>query len=200
MDDAGIFLPSPSDSLLQIIAYNLKTKPVSANLTVWDIKPGKWKVIQGIDSNDDQLIDSGETSKFMDLEPGSEIPLTFAPGKYNLVTLKLMVPSSVDYRLLPDLAIGPEDVKRTANSLTVKIHNIGSSVSPATLMEIRDSEGKLIASAKVPSLQPPLDLQPSWEEVVIPMESSVNLLNAMIQLDPEGKIKEITRRNSKLKL
>ena len=200
MDDVGIFLPSPSDSLLKIIAYNLKTKPVSANLTVWDVKPGKWKVTVGIDTNDDQIIDSEETSIILYPEPGSEIPLTFAPGKNNIITMKLLSPSPVDYGLLPDLAIGSEDVKRTGNTLTVRVHNVGSSVSPATGMEIRNSEGKLIASAKVPSLKPPLDLQPSWEEVVIPLESSVNLLNATIQLDPEGKIKEITRRNSKLKL
>jgi hypothetical protein len=199
-DDAGIFLPAPSDSAINIVAYNLKLNPVSTVMTTWDVKPGKWRVRQGIDTNDDQIIDSNETSKMIEVERGKEISLTFAPRKYNIVSLELIEPSGKNFQELPDLAMGLEDVKITANAITVRIHNIGAVGSPATTVELKDAKGKVIATAQVPPLEAPVDLLPRWKVITIPVATGTNLSNAILQIDPGAKIKEITRKNSKIRL
>ena len=112
----------------------------------------------------------------------------------------LVEPSGKDYQELPDLAIGPEDVKITANAITVRIHNIGAVGSPATTVELKDAKGKLIATAQVPPLEAPIDLLPRWKVITIPVATGTNLSNAILQIDPGAKIKEITRINSKIKL
>lgn len=199
-DDVAIFLPAPSDTALKIIAYNISLKPAGTVMTVWDVRPGKWRIRQGIDTNNDQKIDGNETSKTMNLEPGEEIPLTFASRKNHIVVLELLEPSKRNYSELPDLAIGPEDVRISAKAVTVRVHNLGNVATPATTLELRDAKGTLVATAKVPQLEAPLDLLPRWVEITLPIIQGTNLTNGSLKLDPEERITEITRRNSKLKL
>src|ERR1035441_9505645 len=35
---------------MEIIAYNLERTPVHATLTAWGVDPGKWEVVQGVDT------------------------------------------------------------------------------------------------------------------------------------------------------
>jgi hypothetical protein len=198
-DDVAIFLPSPSESEIKIIAYNLAVNSVNASVNIWDVKPGKWIVHQGLDTDDDQLIDSFETSNIVNLERGKELPLVFAPRKYNIVILKLIEPSKGELQELPDLAIGPEDIKIGGKEVTIRVHNIGGAMSPLTILELRDGRGKLIATAQVPSLEAPVDLLPRWKEISFHIEPGTDLAHGSLQLDPDGKITEITRINSQLK-
>ena len=198
-DDVAIFLQAPSDSLLKIIAYNINLKPAGSVLTVWDIRPGKWRIRQGIDTNDDQKIDGLSTSKIIDLERGGEIPLTFASRKNSIIELELIEPSKKNYSKLPDLAIGPEDGKFSGNAVMVRVHNLGNVATPATTLELRDAKGTLVAKANVPSIEPPVDLLPKWEEITLTLPPGVTVTTGSLKLDPEEKIVEITRRNSILK-
>lgn len=197
-DDVAIFLPEPSESELKIIAYNLDLKQVKAVMTVWNIRPGRWQVCQGIDTNDDQQIDSGETRQIIDLQRGNEISFSFSPRQYNIVTLELLEPLQITPWELPDLAIGPEDIRVNGNAVTLRIHNIGAIASPATTLELRDAEGNLVATGPVPPLEAPVDLLPRWKEVTISVTEGTDLSSGSVVLDPEERIREITRRNTKI--
>lgn len=199
-DDVAIFLQSPSDTLIRVIAYNLKDNPVKALMTAWDLKPGKWEIRTGADINDDQLIDGAGITRIIEVERGSNIEIDFKSKGYSIIELNLIEPSKNNYEMLSDLAIGMEDIKVIDKTMTVRVHNVGSVASPETKIEIRDRFGKTVGTALVPPLDAPLDLLPKWEDIKIHLYENINLSGGTVQLDPEGKIKEITIINSKLNL
>jgi hypothetical protein len=199
-DDVAIFLQSPSDTLIRVIAYNLKGNPVKALMTAWDLKPGKWKIRTGTDINDDLLIDGAGITRIIETERGSDIEIDFKSKGYSIIELSLIEPSKNNYEMLSDLAIGTEDIKVIDKTMIVRVHNVGSVPSPETKIEIRDSVGKIVGTALVPPLDAPLDLLPKWEDIKIDLLENINLSGGTVQLDPEGKIKEITIINSKLNL
>jgi hypothetical protein len=165
--DMAIFVPSAGPARIDIIAYNLASEPVNAGMTVWNIEPGRWIVRQGLDTNDDQQIDSNATVRTTSLERGDVLNLTFVPRKYNIVSLELTEPAETGYWKRPDLGIGPEDIRISGNSVTIRVHSLGAVAVPATTLELRDAKGESVASAPVPPLEAPLDLIPRWTDVLL---------------------------------
>ncbi|MGD0341643.1 MAG: hypothetical protein ABSA76_08055, partial [Bacteroidales bacterium] len=195
----AIFIPDANRTKINVIAYNLDDKPVSADMTVWDVNPGKWRIRQGIDLNDDQSIDSAATESIIDLKRGESVNLHFAPGKYSIVSLELVEPSEKGYWELPDLGIGPDDVKINGNQVIVRVHNIGAVASEETLMEIRDAKGAVAATVRVPPLEAPLDLKPRWKDIIIPVADGTDLSSGTVQIDPERKTGQISQKNDVVK-
>jgi hypothetical protein len=198
-ESVAIFLPSASPTGIKIIAYNLDSKPVRADMTLWNIRPGRWRVRQGVDINEDQQIDSESGERLVEFERGQSLDLIFPQRKYSIVTLELEEPAKKGYWELPDLGIGQEDVKITGNKITVRVHSLGSVNTPATTIELKDAKGKLVAKEPVPSLHAPTDLKASWTDITLVIPAGTDLSSGSIQVDPENKIKQITRFNTKVK-
>lgn len=195
-ESVAIFIPKADQTKIDLIAYNINLNSVSSEMTVWDVKPGRWRVRQGIDTNDDQLLDTDVSERTIELERGNALSLDFAPRKYNIVSLELIEPAEKGYWERPDLGIGSDDIRITGNLVTVRVHSLGAVATPATLLELRDATGKLVATAPVPALEAPLDLLPSRTEVTLSVPGGTDLSRGSVQIDPEGKIKQITRRNT----
>ena len=51
-------------------------------MTLWNIIPGRWSIKQGIDSNDDQLIDSDLSESSVELENGKSVDLVKRVSKF----------------------------------------------------------------------------------------------------------------------
>lgn len=198
-ESMAIFLSKAKPDGIYIIAYNLDLEPVMADMTVCNVKPGRWRVRQGLDTNDDQQIDSDATERIVDLERGELLNLVFAPCKYNIVSLELIEPAEKGYWERPDLGIGPTDVKITDNSVKVRVHSLGAVATPSTTLELRDAKGKLVAIAQVPPLEAPLDLIPRWTDITLTVAEGTDISSGSVQIDPEAKIKQITRRNTIVK-
>lgn len=198
-ESAAIFVSTAAPDSLQIIAYNLDTKPVNADMTVWDIKPGKWRVRQGIDTNDDQVADSEITERTIELNRGEFVTLIFSPRRYNIVSLELVKPAEKGYWQRPDLGIGHEDIKITGNEVTVRVHSLGAAPTPATTLELRDATGKLVATAPVSPLEAPLDLRPKWTNILLKVPEGTDLSRGSVIVDPAGRIEQITRVNTIVK-
>jgi hypothetical protein len=198
-ESVAIFVNKASADSLGIIAYNLDLKPVNADMTVWEIKPGRWRVRQGIDTNDDQKIDSDAKESFVDLKRGDPLNITFTSRKYNIVTLELVKPAEKGYYQRPDLGMGPEDVKVSGKSVTVRVHSLGAVATPVTTLELKDAKGKLVTTAPVPSLEAPLDLKPRWTEISLTVPEGTDLSHGSVQVDPLEKIQQITSRNNVVK-
>jgi hypothetical protein len=195
-DDVAFFLPSPSDSAIKIIAYNLSAKPVKASMAVWDVVPGKWDIRTGIGINADKLIVNNLTTSEIILERGSEIPLTFESGSYTIVELKLKNATGTDYSMLPDLAIDQSDVTKNENTLTIKVHNIGSAASEPTTLVLKDLSGKTLAAGNIPAIGAPADLKPRWEKITLQIPPGSDLTGGSLIINPELSFPEITRINS----
>ncbi len=198
-ESVAIFLPQSSQTRIDIIAYNLGNNLVSSEMTLWDIKPGKWRVRQGVDNNDDQMIDENATESFVDLARGEHLNLVFSPRNYTIVSLELIEQAEYGYWELSDIGIGTGDIKISGNTVTVRVHSLGAVDAPATTLELKDAKGNVVATTVVPSLEAPLDLKPRWADINLTVSEGTDLRSGTVQVDPERKTKQITRRNDMIK-
>jgi hypothetical protein len=181
------------------MVYNLSQSPVTANLLPWNLEPGQWVVMQGLDSRGDGLWDDAIGSRQVELDHDRPVSLTFAPRANTVIVLKL-ISKGTPYWIRPDLGIGKDDVLIQDRKVTVTVHSLGSVDAPATRLALWDANGKVITTFAVPALKAPLDLMPKTTKVTLTIPAGVNLKGGSVVLDPEAGIKEITRANNQVKL
>jgi hypothetical protein len=192
----AIYIPEATEKNINIIAYNLEKQPVKSSMSLWNIKPGQWRIVQGVDTNDDQQIDKELMENVVYLERGSDMEITFIPRKNTIVSMELVEPAETNYWERPDLAIGSSDLKIENNKLSIRVHNLGATESPETSLELRDAYGKTVKKVQVPTLAAPLDLIPKWVEINIMVPDGTDLTSGSIEIDPDKKIIQITRKNN----
>lgn len=198
-ESLAIYLSHAGASGIDILAYNLEQAPVSTNMTLWNVRPERWSVRQGIDTNDDQQIDTDSTTRLVDVERGESLQLVFAPHKNTVVKLVLVTPAKTDYEQRPDLGINPADVKVNGDTVSVRVYSIGAVDAPATILTLKDAKGNRIGTVTVPALKAPLELLPIWTEVKITAPANTDLSSGTVELDPEKKMIQITRINDTVK-
>ncbi|MCX6132449.1 MAG: VOC family protein [Ignavibacteriales bacterium] len=194
----AILVPEAIPSAIKAIAYTLDQKPVEASMTLWNIEPGTWEVLQGLDMNNDDVADTTISKQTMYLERTLTIPLKFEPRKATILTLRLQS-RSTPYSQRPDLGISKEDVWLEGKTVHVKVHSLGSVASPRTTAVIM-KEKKIIASVDVPAIQAPVDLEPRFAEVIIPVPTGGVPNGCSVQIDPENSLNEITVINNSVEL
>jgi len=190
------FVLDADSSKINILAYNLEKEKVESTLSVWKIKPGKWRIRKGIDSDNDHIPDTEVNEKVLQLEWGSAIECAFAPRKNTVLQLELIEPSKNTPWKLPDLAINNKSVKVGKNEVTVRVYSQGAIATPKTVMELRDAAGKKVKTALIPSLEAPLDLVPRWTDVKINVPEGTDISSGSVIIDPDKKINQITRKNT----
>lgn len=195
---AAILVPQATQSEVKILVYTLDQKPVEAIMTTWDIDPGQWEITQGPDADGDEKADTVLSTQTIPLERSKSIRLTFAPRTTTVITLKLKAPS-VPYAQRPDLGIDREDVRQEGQLIHVKVHSLGSVASPVATVALVEGE-KVIASPQLPTIPPPLDLLPKYEDVTLSLPAGIDPDKCSIVIDPEGKLNEVTRMNNRVQL
>ena len=129
------------------------------------------------------------------LERTGSINITFEPKKTTIVRLSLK--SKVqDYWKRPDLGIGDGDVKISGNKITVTVHSLGSIDTPPATIGLVDKSGKQLAAASVIALKAPVDLKPKTTGITFEVPAGINLRGCKVVIDPEKKLREITRLNN----
>ena len=197
-ESVAILVPEAIPSALKIIVYTLDQKSVEATMTAWNIVPGKWEITHGIDTNDDDNIDTVITKKVVELERSRSIQLKFSPRVSTILLLKHLA-QGVPYNARPDLGICRDDIEIKGNSLRVSVHNLGSVITPATKVSLVEKEN-ILASLTIPSIEPPLDLSPKVNTINFSIPTGTDISNCEIQIDPENTIAEITRMNNRIEL
>ncbi|PTX92510.1 LamG-like jellyroll fold domain-containing protein [Opitutus sp. ER46] len=195
----GILIPRATPTALQIVAYNLETSAVRATLTGWDVAPGTWEITQGVDTNNDDRADGEVAARSVHFGRSEAIELTLPPRATTVLTLALRTPGT-PYWERPDLGLDPEDVSIRDRTLQVRVHGLGSVPSPATTLALRDARGAVLASAAVPAIPAPLDLQPRTVTVSLPLPTNAALAGAQVEIDPDQQLDEITELNNRAPL
>jgi hypothetical protein len=198
-EDVAILIPESTPQSIKIIAYNLSSAPVTANLTPWNLAPGKWEVTQGIDSRGDgQLTGAAQPQQF-DFEHDRPLTITLAPRATTVIELKL-ISKGTPYWDRPDLGIGKDDVVIQSRTVTVTVHSLGAVEAPATRLALMDGNGKVIATVAVPALKAPLDLMPKTTTVTLTVPAGASIKGGSVVVDPDTTMREITRMNNQVKL
>ncbi len=196
-ESLAILVPDAGPTRLRIIVYNLEETPVRAELTTWDIEPGRWEISQGIDANGDDEADTGISVTQADLERSKTLELTFPPRRQTVIRLKLKGPG-VPYWERPDLGISADDIRPIRGAVKVKVHSLGAVMAPPVKVALRDRTGEIVAVADTPPLPAPLDLFPVITEVLLPVAEGLDLKGYTVEIDPDGKLLEITRENNRV--
>jgi hypothetical protein len=198
-ESAAILIPNAKPDSMKIVVYNLSQAPLSATMTAWDIEPGRWQIVQGVDRNGDDQSDGDVQTRTVELERTGKVELTFPPRATTILNLKL-VDKGVPYWTRPDLGIGKDDVSFKDGKVTVTVHSLGAVESPPAELVLVDKEGKILSSLTVPALKAPADLLPKTVRLGFVIPAGIKLDGASVVLDPNAKIKEITRINNRVRL
>jgi hypothetical protein len=198
-ESAAILIPNAKPDSMKIIVYNLSQTPISATMTAWDIEPGRWQIVQGVDRNGDDQSDGDLQTRAIELERTGEVEVTFPPRATTILNLKL-VDKGVPYWTRPDLGIGKGDVSFQDGKVMVTVHSLGAVESPPAELALLDRVGKILSSITVPALRAPADLLPKTVTLGFMIPAGIKLDGASVVLDPNAKIKEITRINNRVRL
>jgi hypothetical protein len=192
-ENVAILVTYASPSRLRISAWNLTDGPIDATLTGEAILPGQWRFRQGRGSAVGVLetVEQEETSKF---ERFMKREVRFAPGGYTVLELDLEQ-AGTPYWERPDLAIDREDVLVSDSCIRVRVHNIGAAASPLATLALKAPDGTVLRSSQIPPLPAPADLYPKVVEIPL-WTRGLSLEGCVIEIDPEGKLEEITRENN----
>jgi hypothetical protein len=198
-ESVAMLVPKNTASYLKIIAYNPEIDSVNAIMTAWDMAPGTWQVITGIDEDGDDTADQVIDKSSVMLERTRDLKLTFAPGVTTIIELSLKSKAKPMWQR-SDLGISTDDIRFAENSVHVTIHNLGSVTSPISSIALLNPDGKIISMNTVPSMEAPLDLLPKTSEVTITFPANLDLTGYRLCIDPDKKLNEITRLNNSVTL
>jgi hypothetical protein len=197
-ESTAILIPNATPQSLKIIAYNLSQNSVMATMTAWNLEPGRWEIVQGVDNDGDDIADGPTSTSRVDLERTGTIELTFPSRVNSVVSLKL-VSKGTPYWSRPDLGIGKDDIAVHGRTITVTVHSLGGVDAPRTNLALIDRNGNVLSSVAVPALKSPGDLMPKTATVTLTIPVGGQLDGATIVIDPEATLKEITRINNRVR-
>jgi hypothetical protein len=201
----AIVVPEATPDHVKIIAYNLDSVPVKAQMTGWEVDPGQWTMTQGAqrgignaEPTADMPLDN-VTTRTVPFERSTSIDVTFPPRTTTVIELKLAT-KGTPYWSRPDLGIDPEDVKIDGTKMTVTVHSVGAVDAPPSKVVLRDHDGKTIAAADVPALKAPIDLTPKTATVTLTLPAKTDYKGGTVTIESGGAIPEITQMNNSIVL
>jgi len=198
-ESVAILVPDATTTAMTVIVYNIEKEPVEAHMTAWDIEPGKWRVVEGIDTDGDDRADGNVTKRTVEFERTKSLAFTFPPRATTVITLK-RTSKGKPYWQRPDLGIGDDDVTVARDAVRVTVHSLGSVDAPASTVAIVDQSGAVLARADVPPLKAPIDYEPKTAEVTLTVKADTLLRGCLVVVDPDGKLQEITKINNTVDL
>ncbi|MCU1320722.1 MAG: hypothetical protein JWM43_371 [Acidobacteriaceae bacterium] len=193
----AILVPEGTPDHIKVIAYNLDSTAVTARMTGWEIDPGKWEIVQGVQGASEATPLTDVTTRTVEFERSKDVEITFAPRVTTVIELKLKT-KGVPYWTRADLGIGKDDVKVDGGRMTVTVHSLGAADAPASKVVLRDKAGKVVATGNVPRLKAPLDLMPKTAAVVLPVPLGADWTGGSVTVESGGKGPEITMLNNRV--
>jgi hypothetical protein len=194
----AILVPDPTPERLHIVAYNLDTAPVTAQMTLWDVAPGTWEITQGTRADAAGGLVASAGTKTAELGRSSDVPVTFAPRVATVIDMRLLS-KGVPYWARPDLGLGKDDIRANGRTLSVTVHSLGAAGAPASRVVVRDRAGKELASARVHALAAPIDLHPRVATVTLKLPARAAWPSGSVSVEVRGGALEVTQKNNQVR-
>jgi len=195
--DLAVYMTTSTQDTVQFISYNLADKKTNAELSMWEINPGTWKVTVGIDRDMDGVIDTVTNEFEQYLERGESLSLTFEPKSQMVVKMEKQT-AAKPYWQRPDHAVNLQGVSIEGNNLSLRIFNIGAISTQPTSVDVFDATGNLVATGNVPAIEAPTDLVPKWFDLNMELPLGFNMSSGRIIIDSKQVTEQITRKNDQL--
>jgi len=181
--DVSVLVTERSDTQLGVLAYSFADRALDVVMRVWSVPHGTYRVSVAVDGH--------PVTREMELYRYAAVPFRLAPGQLTVITAE-QVAARDDITTRADLALLRADVRTEGDELVVTVHNIGAApVSAGLSVEARDGTGKVLATAKLPSIESPSDCAPRTVTVRLRAANAVRIL-----LDAKHELPEITEVNN----
>ncbi len=199
-DNLAALVLENTEKNIKALFWAFDTKDHPLKMRVWRLPPGEYKLGLHDDPDGDGRPNGTIREWTAKLERYSPVDIVFPPSKQVLFTVDAIKTEPMNYDR-PDLAIGPEDVylEFASGHLHVTVHNIGNKPADKIVLHAYDVEtGKLVDTATIEHLHPPLDLKARKEKVEFHNLDSRIYKTVEVVIDPEGKIDELTKFNNRV--
>ena len=192
----AVLVREPAKDGFRVAVWNMSSTPIAADISGAEITPGQWRVSQGVDVNEDDKPDAGQTST-VDFGPGQAVPVILPPGASVIEFALTEAGPALSTRA--DVGIGAADLVRRGGRLSVTVHGLGAVASPAGRVVIEGVDGTVLATARFGPLAPPNDLQPKTETVAVRLPRNL-IAGTQVRLVLDGEPDEISVANNQAAL
>ncbi|WP_253717192.1 LamG domain-containing protein [Sphingomonas sp. AP4-R1] len=198
-EQVAILMPGATPDRLRVIAYNSSATPQKAVMTGGNVTAGQWSLKSATSTDEGKTLSGSGSDRHVTLERGAGVDLVFAPNTTSVFDLALETPTTpVADR--PDLGIGTDDVAVKGRTVTVTVHSLGSHDAVGGKAELVGADGKVLASAAIPTLAAPLDLSPKTAIVRVTLPSGVTPNTVRVRLSLPHNAPEVTHNNNEIPL
>jgi hypothetical protein len=188
-EQVAILIPGATRDHFKVTAYNLSGKPQPADMTTWNVTAGHWTM----------TVNGAPATAPVTLERSATIPVSFAPHTTTELEFTLAEEiTPVDQR--PDLGIGADDVAVKGRAVEATIHSLGSIATQGGTAMLVDASGKTVATAKIPALEAPLDLQPRTAKVRLTIPAGVAPASLTLRVKLTDDALEVTQMNNSVRI
>ena len=193
-EQVALLVHAPSPDRFKVIAYNLGTRAVDAEMSTWNVTAGQWRMTSGVDRNGDDTIDGKATTRDLTLERSASTTLRFAPGQSQVFEFAL-VQAGTPVEQRADLGIGRGDVRVEDGQVQVTVHSLGHVATGVGVAVLEDARGRELARVEIPGLAAPSDLVPKTATVRLPLPAG-NRSGLRVRVMQADGAAEVTQRNN----
>lgn len=179
--DVAVLVKDATKTGFKVVAYNTTDKPVTATMTGWNVAPGQWALVEGLDANGDDTIDGAGQTRTVAFERSLGTRITLAPRQTAVIDMKLTTPGD-DPAKRADLGVGRGDVTVKGSTVTAKVHSLGAQDAQAAKLQLVDMSGKVLTSAAIPALKAPRDLLPKTASVKLKIPAGVKAQGLRVRI------------------
>lgn len=193
-EQVALLVHAPSPDRFKVIAYNLGTRAVDAEMSTWNVTAGQWRMTSGVDRDGDDRIDGKATTRDLALERSASTTLRFAPGQSQVFEFEL-VQAGTPVEQRADLGIGRSDVRVEGGQVQVTVHSLGHVATSVGVAVLEDAKGRELARVEIPSLPAPSDLVPKTTAISLPLPAGDHRGLRVRVMQADGAA-EVTQRNN----
>jgi len=182
-----------------ITFFNTDAAPREIAVRFWQIRDGRYGLLEGPDANDDDGIDLARPPcRELRLQRGQPVRLTLPPRQRHVAKLALteaLPPAGPR----PDLAVSSREVETDGNAghATVVVHNVGLAAADNVLVRLVDARtGAAMDEKRIPRLEAPLDLAPRALRLQFFNVDTAPHGRVRILVDPDNGIAESDEHNN----
>ena len=199
-DLASLVLENRTDEMKCLI-LNFNKRRKNAVVRLWQLVPGRYEITAGPDGDGDDRMDALKHRENVRIERASRVTVPVPFGTVQVVHVRQLSREPVP-ALLPDLAIGTDDLSRNDSNGTfeVLVHNVGSRAAGPFEVALLNKRGGAVAVKTAAGLDAPVDLRPRRVLVRLPLRKRRLKQVAAVSIRPFHGEREITTENNRVEV
>ena len=201
--DVAILVLKSEEERFEALLFNFGSTASDIGARFWrGLRPGKYDITLGSDSDFDDQIDPGTGVLLEDDYPletkGAQYNFSLPAGALKKLEVVFEPGTGSSFQLLEDLALGDGDLvyNRGAGTLSITVHNLGAMRATGATLDIFEDGQPYMMGIPLPAISAPLNLTPSSVTLTGPFAPSSGTIAVTATVQPAPGKAEITTLNN----